>query len=139
MTDAKSSAKFACLLCDYNTSRKCQYNRHIMTLKHQKISNSNLLVPKSSNTEPELFTCICGIKYKHRQSLFNHKKKCNKTHELNDQTLISVLQQNAELHKQNAELQATVIQMCKNGITNNIVNNTNSHNMNLWVEKERMM
>ena len=32
----KSSNNYICELCDYYTSRKSQYDRHILTSKHKK-------------------------------------------------------------------------------------------------------
>jgi hypothetical protein len=45
----KSSKKFHCISCDYLTSRKSQFDRHLLTSKHQNETNeTNLkqLVPK---------------------------------------------------------------------------------------------
>ena len=80
MTDflvPKSSKFFYCEHCDYITCRKSQYNRHLLTSKHKKKANTDHiltdLVPKSSTGE---YICECGKLYKHKQSLFTHKKKC---------------------------------------------------------------
>ena len=124
MTSTKGSIFFTCINCDYNTSRKSQYSRHLLTLKHKNTAKEGILVPKSSVHESE-FVCVCGIKYKHRQSLFNHKKKCKEEKEP------ATTEPNKEittLLKQNAELHATIIEMCKNGITHNTINTNNSHN-----------
>ena len=72
----KSSEKFHCELCDYNTCRKSQYERHLLTPKHKNNDNNDInddiLVQKSS----KLFTCDCGKNYKYRQGLHNHRKHC---------------------------------------------------------------
>ena len=85
MTDnlvQKSSEKFHCKKCDYYTSRKSQYDRHILTPKHK---NTDKILPNTDAESSESsknaaminnFICSCGKEYKHRQSLFNHKKKC---------------------------------------------------------------
>jgi hypothetical protein len=59
---------YFCDICDYTTSRKSQYKRHLQTKKH----NSK----KYNQIQPKRFLCGCGKEYKHRSSLFNHKKKC---------------------------------------------------------------
>ena len=69
----KSSEIFFCDVCDYKTSRKSQYERHFLTRKHKMLTNVDTLELKSSEN---LFECICGKSYKHRQSLSVHKKKC---------------------------------------------------------------
>ena len=38
----KNDKKFCCLICDYSTSRKSQYERHIATLKHKNNENDNV-------------------------------------------------------------------------------------------------
>lgn len=68
----KSEKKFNCLTCDYDTSRKSQYERHLATDKHKTRQNTYKLVPTVSQIE-----CVCGRIYKHKQSLTNHKKKCD--------------------------------------------------------------
>ena len=37
--EPKSSEIFVCKCCDYNTSRRGQYDRHLATDKHQNRSN----------------------------------------------------------------------------------------------------
>jgi len=74
----KSSKKFHCELCDYNTSRISQYNRHILTDKHKK--NENETKMKQNETEgSEKFhklKCICGLFFNNRTTMWRHKKKC---------------------------------------------------------------
>jgi hypothetical protein len=82
------------------------------------------------------FSCSCGKEYKHRQSLFNHKKICKYTNqEIIDQTqitpelIMSVLQQNKELQQMLVEQNKTIIELSKNNTitNNNNITNTNSH------------
>ena len=72
----KSSESYRCEKCDYITSRKSQYDRHILTDKHKRMTTDDVLsytnVPKSS----EQHFCNCGKEYKHRQGLWKHKQKC---------------------------------------------------------------
>ena len=42
----KSTCKFYCNLCYYGTSKKGNYNNHIMTTKHHKILYLNYLQTK---------------------------------------------------------------------------------------------
>ena len=61
---SKSSKIFYCECCEYSTSRKSQYDRHLTTLKHknkemvQNGSNGSIKVPN------EIYECVCGKKYK---------------------------------------------------------------------------
>ena len=76
--DPKSSKKFCCIHCDYTTSRESQYARHLLTSKHLNtytmFTNTCNLVP--TNNCEKIYECNCGRSYKHRQSLYSHKKKC---------------------------------------------------------------
>lgn len=74
----KSSEIFTCYCCDYKTSRKSQYERHLSTQKHknrENDTNDTKKVPKSS----EVFICVCGKAYTHRQNLYRHQKSCKKS------------------------------------------------------------
>ena len=51
--ESKSSEIFVCKCCDYNTSRRGQYDRHLATDKHQNRSNETNMKQKSS----EKFQC----------------------------------------------------------------------------------
>ncbi len=60
---------FYCECCQYNTSNKKDYNNHLLTRKHMNAENKSTIFENR-------FICSCGNEYKHRQSLFTHKKKC---------------------------------------------------------------
>jgi hypothetical protein len=69
----KVPTKFSCDLCDYFTSRRSQYERHLNTSKHIKMSNFNKMEPKSSSE----YTCSnCDKVYKDRSGLWKHNKTC---------------------------------------------------------------
>ena len=137
----ESSKEFKCENCDYNTCRKSQYDRHLLTSKHIKnveiLQNTTFLVPKV----PEFICNNCNKKYKHHSSLYNHKKNCinekdnqdindkYNTNEISPELIMSVLQQNKELQTMLIEQNKTIIELSKNNsITNNNINHTNSHN-----------
>jgi len=74
---------FICKLCYFKTCKKNNYNRHILTLKHKNVLNSDTIVTNSDKNEQKEqkepinnFECICGKKYKYRQGLSYHKSKC---------------------------------------------------------------
>jgi hypothetical protein len=71
----KSSKIFVCKLCDYSTSRKSQYERHLLTQKHknkENDTNDTKKVPKSSTN----FQCSCGKIYLQKQNWYRHRKNC---------------------------------------------------------------
>ena len=135
----KSTEIFCCSKCHYNTSRKSQYDRHILTDKHKKITQDDvscyIKVPKSS----ESYFCKCGKEYKHRQGLWKHKKTCKAEDNSNnvvvkenindkDQLILMLVKQNAELIKETTDFKSMMMEVIKNGTHNNNSHNTNSHN-----------
>ena len=71
----KNAEKYVCEYCDYKCSKLSNYNIHLTTRKHLILTNTSIgLTQKNTNTK---FSCDCGKIYNHRQSLYNHKKKCN--------------------------------------------------------------
>ena len=154
----KNPTEFTCIICDYNTCRKKDYNKHLLTMKHFvnakqcndttnshkniAIKNENVSICQDIN-----YTCVCGRKYKDNSGLWRHKKKCsNLLSDQKNEKLNSFTSENIEdktsntldkealiiqLLKQNQELQHSLIELSKNSlnITNNANNNTNnSHN-----------
>ena len=65
----KTTLKFVCEICDFKCSKKQGYERHLLTRKHQMITND---YKKSYQKN----VCFCGKKYEHRQNLYRHKKTC---------------------------------------------------------------
>jgi hypothetical protein len=136
----KNSKYFECNICDFKCCNKNDYNRHILTRKHEILQNTTEKNVKNSSN----FICECGKEYKHHSSLWNHKKKCtfkNKENinkeepkpdenvdvDLSDKSLIlTLIQQNNELQKQ-------MLEVIKNGTTNinNSMTNSNNKSFNL--------
>ena len=70
----KSSEKFYCTSCDYSTSRKSQWTRHLSTAKH-KMDNMDNTVDNTKSSR-RYFECTCGKSYKYNSGLSKHRKKC---------------------------------------------------------------
>ena len=64
---------FRCDTCDYTTSRKSSYDKHLSTGKHKMVVNGSEMVVKSCDKE---YDCICGKSYKHESGYYRHKKSC---------------------------------------------------------------
>ena len=140
----KSSEKFQCLLCDYYTSKKSQFERHKSTLKHKNNDNNDINNDKLGPKVPTAHSCECGKIYKFRQGLHTHRKICkliNSSYEVNQNNKndIKILTNLVmDVVKQNQELTNKIVDICKtngqtnisnNGLTNNISNsNINSNN-----------
>jgi hypothetical protein len=134
----KNAIYFECIICDFKCSKKSNYDTHIMSLKHKKLTNVDI---KYAEKMPLGFQCDCGKEYKHRQSLSFHKKKCqinakekeDKEPDISDKDIIKLL------IKENSDFKNMILDVVKsiqpNNITNNNTNNntTNNNTFNLQV------
>jgi hypothetical protein len=130
----KSSDLFVCECCNYSSSRKSQYHRHLETDKHKILQN-----PIFEKFQPEkIYICDCGKKYKHSSTLYAHKKKCNikivtdsHTESVDkDKIILMLINQNAELRKEQTDIKELILEIVKNGTINNIHNNTTNNTNN---------
>ena len=87
---------YTCILCLFNCNDKRDYERHLMTAKHQRRINPN-------KKADDLFKCKCGKEYKHMTSLCNHKKKC--TYKTQEELLAETLKQQLEEQRKRDEEQ----------------------------------
>ena len=138
----KVALKFVCEKCDYRTSKKSSFDKHLLTDKHSvsvagdtKDATCDKKVAKSCS----LICENCNKTYTSRNGLWKHKKTCIPTEketnitEISPELIMNVLQQNKELQQLLIEQNKTIIELSKNGsITNSsntISNNTiNSNN-----------
>jgi len=144
--------KFVCESCDYNTARKSQYDRHLLTAKHlkmaKKIQNDIKMVingtKKFLDDSCDENACECGKIYKHYSGLWRHKKSCNKAQnaieemvgQMSDKELIMyLLKENKEfkeliLDQSNKMVEQSSKMLELAAKPTNIINNTNSNNNN---------
>jgi len=124
----KNENIFSCDFCHFNTCKKTDYNRHLLTIKHK----SNTLATADNTKNEIIYTCdCCNKKFKDRSGLWRHKKKCfanvdseYKPSEPTEKELILMLiKQNTQLIEQNASL-------VKNGVNNSYSHNNNNNNSN---------
>ena len=128
----KSSEFFHCKTCDYSSSRQSQYDRHVATDKHQRLT-AELLTTDN-------YKCpYCEKMYKHMSSLCKHKQSCSK--QPNQEVDLNVIKQNTDttnelmltILKENSELKTMILEVCKtmassSTSTNNSINNNNNNN-----------
>ena len=73
----KSTIEFICEQCCYKSRDKSNYEKHLLTAKHQRITkmitNDNEKVLNCTETK---CICDCGKEYKNRHNLSRHKKVC---------------------------------------------------------------
>ena len=147
MTDAYNpsfSPKFYCKHCDIGCSKKSEWDRHVTTRKHRNKAEYLQKTPE--------YTCSCGKSYKHRQSLFTHKQKCNEPYALEQSMTADEKEEQHQVQpsitndmiltliEQNKELQKQLIEMSKqtNVVNNNTTNNTmnNQFNLNVFLNED---
>ena len=125
------SSIYQCELCDYVSSKKSDYNKHLATVKHKNHENGSKMVVNDSKKSQKVahFECDCGKIYKYDSGYYRHKKNCNlqnlcqdisSKNDVIDKDLIMLL------IKENSELKNMMIKVIENGINNTTTNN--SHN-----------
>ena len=155
----KSSTIYECKKCAYKTVRESQFDRHILTAKHKKLTNLTEKVPKSSKL---LFECdICNKHYKSRMGLWSHKKKCETTQNTeitidmtpraitinkpigDNNAMMELLKQNQEFKEllieqqhENQELQKQLLEAVKEGKTINNNTQNNKFNLNFFLNEQ---
>jgi hypothetical protein len=131
---SKNTSKFYCDICDFVTCKKTDFSRHEQTQKH--IRNNLATFSNNAATEKTLICEFCNKTYKDRTGLWRHKKLCN-AHEnkvlTHDPPQINELDELKGfmnyLMKENSEMKTMMMEVIKNGTTQNSHNNTtNSHN-----------
>ena len=132
--------EFSCIFCDFNTSKKCNYDSHILTAKHKMAmvgnENGNEIQQKTASK----YTCkYCSKSYKDNSGLWKHRNnsKCANKHNIitnvnNDNNKNDALVE--YLMKENKEIKEMIIELAKKESynnchnTNTTNNHTNSHN-----------
>jgi hypothetical protein len=130
----KNSSNFYCDICDFVTCKKNDFLRHEQTQKH--IRNNLATIQQHLATEKTLSCEFCNKTYKDRTGLWRHKKLCNAddnnvlTDEPPQINEIDELKGFMNyLMKENSEMKGMMMEVIKNGTTQNSHNNTtNSHN-----------
>jgi len=139
----KISKFFYCDICDYKCCKQSDFNKHLITTKHIN-AYQNLHNDLHKNLQKK-YKCNCGKEYKHRQSMYSHKKKCFQNSFENIQIIdnssknemrmltnliLEVVKSNADIVKSNNELQKQVLEISKDK-TNTFINNCNNKTFNL--------
>jgi hypothetical protein len=58
----KNAKKYECIKCNFICCKLCDYNRHLLTSKHNRIANDNEKAPKNATRQ---YICNCGKEYKY--------------------------------------------------------------------------
>jgi len=129
----KHVPKFICEKCRFKSSNKYDYNLHLLTRKHKILTNTSIC---------DVFYCECGKEYKHRQSLYKHKQRCN-FNDYENETENKIIVKEEEINykemlhtviKQNTELQKTICELIPKVGNNN--NSNNKFNINVFLNED---
>lgn len=123
----KNPIIYSCEKCDYNTSNKKDYNKHLNTPKH--IGNN---LEALGNPKIPISCEHCDKVYQTSAGLWKHNKKCGVAQSNTTQVVVKPDDDEPTskelimiLIKENAELKSMMMDVIKNGTNNTI---TNSHN-----------
>jgi len=142
----KIPKNFECVICEYKTLSKKDFEKHLLTPKHLDTTNTT----KKSQKIPKIFECDCGKKYPYRSSLFNHKKKCtyegqNQLIEKSEKNMdykgmfLTMIKENKQLHNtlvtQQNQINELIPKIGNQIVGNNIINK-NKFNINIFLNEQ---
>jgi len=161
----KVAQKYLCEICDYNTSKKTDFSKHVLTRKHIQLTNVNT----EETGFVALHTCsTCSKPYRSRVGLWKHYKTCVNATESSDEKAKQSEQEDdtpseniviykyeknehdvnqltnlvIEVVKNNSEFQKQMLDMCKNmqaniniNNCNNSINTTNNFNLQVFLNE----
>jgi hypothetical protein len=152
----KNAEKYICEKCNFECSKKSNFDKHILTAKHKMIINDN---EKQATLK---HVCkYCKKEYKHASGLSRHVKTCKYKEQepikenteqkeikeveivvkddnkeiANKDLVIELIKQNQELQGHNQQLQGKLLEVAKEGKT---INNhqTNNFNLNVFLNED---
>ena len=142
--------EYCCSICDYTTSKKFNYSKHMTTAKHlnshngnQKVANIDKNVANVANVAN--YTCnTCGSKFVTNSGLWKHNQKCKIIVEQNASQIETNVNTNTDdldvsltdkeiikmLIKENQEFKSLIMELIKKDLGSNITNNNTNNNCN---------
>ena len=102
--------KFICEKCDFKSNKKNDYNRHLLTAKHLKITMDN----NFTHINNKKYKCECSKEFKYGSGLSKHKKTCTFLKNNNtDLIIIENKKEILELKEDNKELKIMIKELIK--------------------------
>ena len=161
----KNDIKYNCLKCNYITSKKTDYNRHLLTAKHVKNTNGNVLETlwseknekNENNKNINTFACKkCNKEFLSRSGLWKHNNNCkvelvevssdnsNNQLPISNDVIMKLLNDNQELKNIIVQQQNQLLKqqeqfselIPKIGNNNNTINNNQKFNINVFLNEQ---
>ena len=154
----KNDIKYKCLKCNFITSKKTDYNRHLLTAKHMKLANGNVLESlwseknekNENNKNINTFACKkCNKEFLSRSGLWKHNNNCkvelvepsndnsNNQLPISNDVIMKLLNDNQELKNIIFKQQEQISELIpKVGNTNNTINNNQKFNINVFLNEQ---
>jgi len=150
--------KYSCDKCDYCTSNKYDFKKHLSTRKHKNAINDMEIVAVVRN-----WVCKCGKKYKYDSGYYRHKKNCTFTEEskenmeiitseeppkLTQELILKLVEENSEIknmlfkqfdamNEQQRHMQNQISELIpKVGNNNTVINNKQRFNINVFLNEQ---
>jgi len=125
----KNPLNFLCIICNFSSCNKKDFNRHLHTKKH----NDNYISFESiNNIKKTQHECQCGKKYKDSSGLWRHKKNGCDIEKKEEETKKCEIKELKDfmkyLIKENSDMKSMMMEVIKNGTHNTTNTHTNSHN-----------
>ena len=153
----KSHTDYCCKYCNYLTSHKSKYDRHLLTAKHIKKVNGNVLETQMSEKDINIFACKkCNKEFLSRSGLWKHNNNCkvelvkassdnsNNQLPISNDVIMKLLNDNQELKNIIVQQQNQLLKqqeqfselIPKVGNTNNTINNNQKFNINVFLNEQ---
>ncbi len=140
----KSSSSYVCEMCDYVTSKKYNFDKHMTTSKHLSQSQKNVQVifgnQNVADKKNKSYQCkICDKIYYSAKGLWGHKKTCppekvnttEKTNNIDNDAVFDLVKEFKEILLEQSKIMMELAKNSGNNNNNNINNNSHNKTFNL--------
>ena len=143
----KNPKIFSCVFCDFVSSNKKDFGRHLSTLKHKTRQKDTNDTKKPQQKPQTCYECrICNKAYKYSSGLYRHKKRCisdenthiNSNDILNNQLALSkelIMNVVKEQQNQIKELTDTIKELIPK-VGNNITTTNQKFNIQVFLNEK---
>lgn len=135
----KNPKNFRCVFCDFISSNKKDYSRHLSTQKHKNRQNDINDTKKTPQKPHSCYECqICNKSYKYVSGLYRHKKRCTSDESLNNQLALSkelIMNVVKEQQNQIKELTNTIKELIPK-VGNNITTTNQKFNIQVFLNEK---